>query len=151
MNRSLVRLPVCRLACLTLLSLSAMSCARAEASTAELDRRAQALAQQLRCLVCQNQTIADSHAPLAMDLKAQLREQLQAGRRDEEIIHYMTERYGDFVLYKPPLQANTWLLWAGPALLMAAALAGLVLNLRRRAREPDEAFEAAPEEEGDIR
>jgi cytochrome c-type biogenesis protein CcmH len=134
-----------------LLSLGAMSCARAEASTAELDRRAQALAQQLRCLVCQNQTIADSHAPLAMDLKAQLREQLQAGRRDEEIIHYMTERYGDFVLYKPPLQANTWLLWAGPALLMAAALAGLVLNLRRRARQPDEAFEAAPDEEGDIR
>jgi len=139
-----------------LLSLSAMSCARAEPASAkpisaELDRRAQDLAQQLRCLVCQNQTIADSHAPLAMDLKAQLREQLQAGRRDEEIIHYMTERYGDFVLYKPPLQANTWLLWAGPALLMAAALAGLVLNLRRRAREPDEAFEAAPEEEGDIR
>ncbi|MCV2440207.1 cytochrome c-type biogenesis protein [Paucibacter sp. DJ2R-2] len=134
-----------------LLSLGAMSCAQAETSAAELDRRAQALAQQLRCLVCQNQTIADSHAPLAMDLKAQLREQLQAGRRDEEIIHYMTERYGDFVLYKPPLQANTWLLWAGPALLMAAALAGLVLNLRRRAREPDEAFEAAPEEEGDIR
>ncbi|WP_271008918.1 cytochrome c-type biogenesis protein [Paucibacter sp. B51] len=144
-----------------LLSLGAMSCARAEAVSAkhvsakpvsaELDRRAQDLAQQLRCLVCQNQTIADSHAPLAMDLKAQLREQLQAGRRDEEIIHYMTERYGDFVLYKPPLQANTWLLWAGPALLMAAALAGLVLNLRRRAREPDEAFEPAPDEEGDIR
>ena len=139
-----------------LLSLGAMSCAQAEPASAkpisaELDRRAQALAQQLRCLVCQNQTIADSHAPLAMDLKAQLREQLQAGRRDEEIIHYMTERYGDFVLYKPPLQANTWLLWAGPALLMATALAGLVLNLRRRAREPDEAFEPAPEEEGDIR
>lgn len=144
-----------RLFVFIMLSLSVMSWARAEPASAELDHRAQALAQQLRCLVCQNQTIADSHAPLAMDLKAQLREQLQAGRRDEEIIHYMTERYGDFVLYKPPLQANTWLLWAGPALLMAAALVGLVLNLRRRARQPDEAFEAAyeaaPEEGEDFR
>lgn len=130
-----------------MLSLSALSWSQGEAQSQELDRRAQALAQQLRCLVCQNQTIADSHAPLAMDLKAQVREQLQAGRKDEDIIRYMTERYGDFVLYKPPLQANTWLLWAGPALLMSAAVAGLVLHLRRRARQPDDAFESAPEEE----
>ncbi len=108
--------------------------------------RAQALAQQLRCLVCQNQTIADSHAPLAMDLKAQVREQVQAGRTDEQIIRYMTERYGDFVLYKPPLQANTWLLWAGPAVLMLGALLGLVLTLRRRARQADDAFEPEPED-----
>lgn len=111
-----------------------------------LDQRTQDLAAQLRCLVCQNQTIADSHAPLAVDLKNQVREQLQAGRSDEEILRYMTARYGDFVLYKPPVQTNTALLWAGPALLMAGALGGLAWVLRRRKQLGAEAFEPAPEE-----
>ncbi len=109
-----------------------------------LEARAQALASQLRCLVCQNQTIADSNAPLALDLKAQVRQQLAAGRRDEDVIAYMTARYGDFVLYKPPVQANTLLLWAGPALLMGGALLGLVGVLRRRAAQGDAAFEPDP-------
>jgi len=132
---------------LILFGACALAFAQAAALSQAQEARAQTLAQQLRCLVCQNQTFADSHAPLAMDLKAQLREQLQAGRTDEQIIRYVTERYGDFVLYKPPLQANTWLLWAGPALLMGLALLGLVLTLRRRAKQADDAFETLPEDE----
>ncbi|MBN8506823.1 MAG: cytochrome c-type biogenesis protein CcmH [Burkholderiales bacterium] len=108
--------------------------------------RTQALSSQLRCLVCQNQTIADSQAPLAVDLKNQVREQLQAGRSDAEILRYMTDRYGDFVLYKPPVQTNTALLWAGPALLMGGALLGLGWVLRRRQQLGQDAFEAPPEE-----
>ncbi|MBH9552046.1 cytochrome c-type biogenesis protein [Inhella gelatinilytica] len=120
--------------------------ASAPAASAEaLEARTQQLAAQLRCLVCQNQTIADSHAPLALDLKQQVRLQLEQGRSEAEILQYMTERYGDFVLYNPPLKGSTALLWAAPALLMALALGGLALALRRRARQPDTAFEPDPE------
>jgi cytochrome c-type biogenesis protein CcmH len=92
-----------------------------------LETRVEALSAQLRCLVCQNQSLADSHAALALDLKNQVREQLRAGRGEAQVIDYMTQRYGDFVLYKPPLKASTWLLWAGPALL---ALIGLAIGVR---------------------
>jgi cytochrome c-type biogenesis protein CcmH len=80
------------------------------------------LAKQLRCLVCQNQTIADSNAGLAVDLRNKLREQMATGKSDAEIIAFMTERYGDFVLYKPPMKATTVLLWVGPFLLLAIGL-----------------------------
>jgi cytochrome c-type biogenesis protein CcmH len=80
------------------------------------------LAAQLRCLVCQNQSIAESNAGLAADLRNQLREQIAAGKTDAEIVQYMTARYGDFVLYKPPFKATTVLLWLGPALLLAAGV-----------------------------
>jgi len=80
------------------------------------------LAKQLRCLVCQNETIADSRAGLAVDLRNKLREQMAAGKSDAEIIAFMTERYGDFVLYRPPLKATTVLLWVGPFLLLAVGL-----------------------------
>ena len=83
-----------------------------------LEARVNALTAELRCLVCQNQSIADSHADLAVDLKNQVREQLRAGRSEREIIDYMTQRYGDFVLYRPPFKATTLLLWLGPALLL---------------------------------
>jgi cytochrome c-type biogenesis protein CcmH/NrfF len=83
-----------------------------------LEARVNAVSAELRCLVCQNQTIADSHAELAIDLKNQVREQLAAGRSERQIIDYMTQRYGDFVLYRPPLKATTVLLWVGPALLL---------------------------------
>lgn len=83
-----------------------------------LEARVNAVSSELRCLVCQNQTIADSHADLAVDLKNQVREQLKAGRSERQIIEYMTQRYGDFVLYRPPFKATTVLLWAGPALLL---------------------------------
>jgi cytochrome c-type biogenesis protein CcmH len=113
---------------------------------AEVDARVQHLASQLRCLVCQNQTLADSHAPLALDLKAQVREQVQAGRSDDEVLAHLTARYGDFVRYKPALKASTWLLWMGPVLLFGAALAGLVLALRRRAAAPAQDFDPDPDE-----
>ncbi|MES2263751.1 MAG: cytochrome c-type biogenesis protein [Pseudomonadota bacterium] len=102
-----------------------------------LEQHVTQLAEQLRCLVCQNQTIADSHAQLALDLKAQVREQLIQGRSDADVIAFMVQRYGDFVLYKPPLKTTTWLLWFGPFLLLGTGLSLLLLTLRRRASAPD--------------
>jgi cytochrome c-type biogenesis protein CcmH len=100
-----------------------------------LEARVMAVATELRCLVCQNQTLADSHAPLAIDLREQIREQMQKGASERDILNYMVERYGDFVLYRPPLKATTLLLWAGPALLMLAGLVTLFYRLRRRRGE----------------
>jgi cytochrome c-type biogenesis protein CcmH len=96
------------------------------------------LAKQLRCLVCQNETIADSRAGLAQDLRLKLREQMAAGKSDAEIIAFMTERYGDFVLYRPPLKATTVLLWTGPFLLLAigALIGWRVIRLRARSAAP---------------
>lgn len=98
-----------------------------------IEARVQHLGEELRCLVCQNQNIADSHADLAIDLKKQLREQIAAGRTDDEIKAYMVERYGDFVLYRPPLKATTVLLWAGPFLLLLGVIVVLFRKLRARA------------------
>lgn len=98
-----------------------------------LEKHVMALAQDLRCLVCQNQTIADSHADLAVDLRNQVREKLQQGFTDEQVIDFMVARYGDFVRYRPPLKASTWLLWFGPLLLLLASCAYLVVRLRSRA------------------
>lgn len=109
-----------------------------------LEARVQRLASELRCLVCQNQSLADSHAELAMDLKKLVREQLANGRTEEEVVAYMTQRYGDFVLYRPPWQASTWLLWAGPGLFGLTGMAALVWTLRRRQRNPG-ATELGPE------
>ncbi|EGK72123.1 Cytochrome c-type biogenesis protein ccmH [Methyloversatilis universalis FAM5] len=103
------------------------------ASDPALEARVQKLGEELRCLVCQNQNIADSHADLALDLKKQLREQIAAGRTDDEIKTYMVERYGDFVLYRPPLKATTVLLWAGPFVLLGAVAFALLRRLRTRA------------------
>ena len=97
-----------------------------------LEARVQALAEELRCLVCQNQTLADSHAELAIDLKNQVREMLQKGLSDKQVIDYMVTRYGDFVLYRPPVKGTTWLLWFGPFVLFVGALGVLFLKIRRR-------------------
>jgi len=99
---------------------------------AKVEARLKAIAHELRCLVCQNQTIADSDAPLAVDLRRQTRAMIAAGKSDDEIRGYMVERYGDFVLYKPPFNAATAVLWVAPGLLVVGGLAGLVLMLRRR-------------------
>lgn len=106
-----------------------------------LEARVQRLAAELRCLVCQNQTIADSNADLAVDLRRQVREMLQQGRSDREVLDFMTARYGDFVLYRPPVRGNTALLWFGPGVLLVGGLAGLWWVLRRRAALPDDQFE----------
>lgn len=110
----------------------------------KLQARYENLIEQLRCMVCMNQSIADSNADLAADLRDEVRTLLREGKSDAEIIGYMTDRYGDFVLYKPPVQPNTWLLWGGPFLLLLLALVSLYVALRRRARLPD-----ADEEERD--
>lgn len=102
---------------------------------AQLEARVMALAERLRCLVCQNQTIADSQAVLAIDLRQRIREQLAGGANDEAVLDYMTARYGEFVLYRPPLRPATWLLWLGPFGLLATGLAGLFVLLRRRRGE----------------
>ncbi|HEY7743250.1 MAG TPA: cytochrome c-type biogenesis protein [Burkholderiales bacterium] len=100
-----------------------------------LEERVTALATELRCLVCQNQTLADSHAPLAVDLRNQIRERMREGASERDIIAFMVERYGDFVLYRPPWKATTLLLWLGPVLLMLGGLAALFYLLARRRRE----------------
>jgi len=98
----------------------------------EVERRLKALAEELRCLVCQNQTIADSNAGLAVDLRNQIRTQIGQGRSDDQIRDYMVERYGDFVLYKPPFHAATALLWLGPPLLIASGIGIFFVVVRRR-------------------
>ena len=95
-------------------------------------KRAAHLAEELRCLVCQNQTIADSSAELAVDLRRQIREQIAQGRDDAQIIDFMVERYGDFVRYRPPMKATTLLLWLGPPLVLLAGFAFLFFYLRSR-------------------
>jgi len=102
------------------------------AADVALEKRVMALAEELRCLVCQNQTIADSNAGLAIDLKNQVREKLAAGMSEREIIDYMVARYGDFVLYRPPVKTVTVLLWFGPPLLLALGLWILLVTVRRR-------------------
>jgi cytochrome c-type biogenesis protein CcmH len=99
-----------------------------------IERRMMALAQELRCLVCQNQTLADSKADLAEDLRQEIRELMQKGQSDEEVKRYLVARYGDFVLYRPPLKSTTWLLWFGPAVLLAGGLTALYAVLLRRRR-----------------
>lgn len=115
-----------------------------------IEARVMKLSAQLRCLVCQNQSLADSHAGLALDLKEQVREQIKAGKSDDDIRSYMVARYGDFVLYSPPVKPVTWLLWLGPFALLvggAAALARIVR--RRRQRIPD--ADMTPEEQARVR
>jgi cytochrome c-type biogenesis protein CcmH len=100
-----------------------------------LEARVLRIARGLRCMVCQNQSLADSHADLAADLKDQIREQLRSGRSDRQVVDFMVQRYGDFVLYRPPLKPSTWLLWLGPFLLLCGGVIGLVAALLRRARQ----------------
>jgi cytochrome c-type biogenesis protein CcmH len=99
--------------------------------------RVRALTEQLRCLVCQNQTIADSNAGLAIDLRQQVVQQVRAGRSDTEIKQYMVERYGDFVLYDPPFSTTNSVLWVGPFVLLALGLLLVWRSVLRRRRSPD--------------
>lgn len=96
------------------------------------EARLKALAVELRCLVCQNQTLADSSAPLAEDLRREVREMIAKNMSDQEIIDFLVARYGDFVLYRPPWRATTTLLWLGPFLLLVVGATALILALRRR-------------------
>lgn len=97
-----------------------------------LEARVMAIAEELRCLVCQNETIAASHADLAVDLRQQIREQLQQGQSQVQILDFMAKRYGDFVLYRPPLKPTTVLLWVGPFVLLLVGAWALVRRIRRQ-------------------
>ena len=126
-----------------MLALAAVSAQAKEAELAAadpaLEKRVMELSEELRCLVCQNQTIADSHAELAIDLKNQVREKLASGMSNQDVIAYMVERYGDFVLYRPPVKGTTWVLWFGPFLLLFIGIGVLVAKLKKR-RAADEAL-----------
>ena len=112
-----------------------------------LQARYQALTRELRCLQCQNETIADSNASLAGDLRRQVREMLLAGKSDDDILKYLTDRYGDFVLYQPPVAARTWILWLGPALLLLIAGGVAFSVVRQRAKAPfDDATDTAEDQ-----
>lgn len=112
------------------------------AANPELEARVMAIAEELRCLVCQNETIAASHADLAVDLRKQIALKLQAGQSRQEIIDFMVARYGDFVLYRPAFNARTLLLWLGPFVLLVVAIGVLTLNIRRRRAAAADAWTA---------
>lgn len=100
-----------------------------------VEQRLVSIATELRCLVCQNESLAGSQAPLAQDLRREVRNLIKSGKSDQEVKDFLVSRYGDFVLYRPPVKPTTWLLWIGPFVLMAAGIAVLVAYLRRRSRE----------------
>lgn len=107
-----------------------------------IEQRMVTLAEDLRCLVCQNESLAGSHAELAEDLRREIRTQMKAGKDDKQVIAYLTDRYGDFVLYRPPFKPVTWLLWLGPLLFLGIGGGAWVMTLRRRRAVP-----AAPMDE----
>jgi cytochrome c-type biogenesis protein CcmH len=104
------------------------------AEDAQIEQRMKALTEQLRCLVCQNETLADSRADLAEDLRREIRKEIKAGKSDQEIIAFLTQRYGDFILYNPPVKSTTYLLWFGPFVVLLAGIAVLYryLGLRKK-------------------
>lgn len=104
------------------------------------------IASELRCLVCQNQTIADSHSGLAIDLRQEIRELLAKGQNEQQVRDYMTARYGDFILYRPPVNNSTALLWFGPGVLVVVGVGLLAWILRRRTKLSDDAFEPETQE-----
>lgn len=132
-------------------ALSAGSVAAAEAEPTAFDpiahQRVVEVSEQLRCLVCQNQSIAESNAELAVDLRNQVIEQVKAGKTNKEIIDFMVERYGDFVLYKPPFKMTTVILWLGPLALFVIGVGAFYVNLRRRKRLVEEAVKPLSKEE----
>ena len=120
---------------LLLPSLAGAGEARPLADNPQVEARLKALAVELRCLVCQNQTLADSNAPLAEDLRREVREMIAKNMSDKDITDFLVTRYGDFVLYRPPLKPTTTLLWLGPFLLLIGGATALVLVLRRRQKK----------------
>ena len=109
-----------------------------------------ALAEELRCLVCQNESLAASRADLAMDLKREVRELIRGGKSDAEIRDFLVQRYGDFVLYRPPLKESTLLLWVGPFMLLVAGFAGVAIFVRRRRGAQSAALSAEDEARADT-
>jgi len=125
-------------ACLMLLSAIVVSPllqakeAKLMAADPVLEERVMALAHELRCLVCQNQSLGDSHSEFAIDMRAEIRDQMRLGKNDEQVNEFMVERYGDFILFNPPMKSTTILLWYGAPILLVIAFGVLFLNLRSR-------------------
>lgn len=117
-----------------------------EFKTPEQEQRYKDLTEQLRCLVCQNQSLADSHAELAQDLRDEVYQMIMQGQDNEEIVDFLVTRYGDFVLYNPPFKKGTLLLWAGPFVLLLGALLVIYRFARRSARSPAPEFNAADQD-----
>ena len=139
-------------AALAVVLLSCAALAREAAPLADdpqVEARLGAIAEELRCLVCQNESLIASRADLALDLKRQVREQIKAGKSDAEIRDYMVQRYGDFVLYRPPVKSTTLLLWFGPFLLLAAGFAAVWIFVRRRRTVQAAALSAEDESRAD--
>jgi cytochrome c-type biogenesis protein CcmH len=132
---------VIALALATMLGVAQAKDAVPAAADPVLEARMQRIAIELRCLVCQNQTIADSPAGLSDDLRREIREQLQRGATDQQVVQYMTDRYGDFIRYRPPVRGSTMALWIGPLVLLVLGIAVLVMVLRRRAKLTPDRFE----------
>ena len=116
----------------------------------KLEARARELGKDLRCVVCQNQSIDDSNAPLAKDLRELVRARVVAGDSNEEVLSYVTARYGDFVLLEPPVRASTWLLWYGPAALLAVGAVGALVWIRGQRRRPRVVEPLSDEERADL-
>ncbi len=120
---------------LLLASMGSIAVAQQKDQKQDLEKRVMDLSSELRCLVCQNQTLADSNAPLAVDLRNTVREQLARGASEREVIDFMTARYGDFVLYRPPFKGTTILLWLGPFLLLAFGIFLFLRKVRKKGAE----------------
>jgi cytochrome c-type biogenesis protein CcmH len=116
----------------------------------KLEQRARDLSREIRCVVCQSQSVADSDADIAQEVRALIREQIAAGRSDQEIRDYLVARYGDFVLFDPPFKAATYVLWIGPFAILVLAGLGVAFFFRQRAREPGRARELDPEEQSRV-
>lgn len=159
MNRTALLIARCRravhAACLALavLTVGAPVVANEAAPTAQdelTEKRMVRIAEELRCLVCQNESLAGSHAELAQDLRREIRSLIKSGKSDTEIMDFMTDRYGDFVRYRPPLKGTTILLWLGPALLLLIGVIALVRYLRRRTAAVASAAPLTAEEQARV-
>ena len=114
-----------------------------------VEARLLVIAEEVRCLVCQNESLAGSRAELAQDLRREIRSLIKQGKTDKEVMDFLVSRYGDYVRYRPPVKPTTWLLWGGPFVLLAAGLAGLMLFVRRR-RSASVAFTPEEQREADA-
>jgi cytochrome c-type biogenesis protein CcmH len=132
MNQAMLTRVMALLGGLLLSGLSIAKEAAPMAADVEIEKRMVAISEELRCLVCQNESLAGSHAELAQDLRREIRKMIAEGKSDKEILDFMVGRYGDFVRYSPPLKPSTWLLWGGPFLLLAGGVGGLIIFLRQR-------------------
>jgi len=132
------------------LGLSAAAAQEAQLADPKLELRARDLSREIRCVVCQSQSVADSDADIARELRVLIREQIAAGRSDQDIRDYLVARYGDFVLFDPPFKASTYVLWIGPFAVLVCAATGVAVFFRRRTQEPKRVSALNPDEQSRV-